>query len=186
MTAVVVCSLEMVWSLEHLHQGCLNCVWHHPFGGPIAGCRTHVRRFFAPPTPAPPKRSDTEHSFLLKYKIFDTIFDSNTNFNTIWYDSNTNLDTISNINLDTCDLRPNPNPCRPGALESPLGQVAVLGNDRYVSTLEPADVQGPWRAAYIYARWELLGGLGVDKAPWRGQARDKSPPPSLWFYWYSL
>ena len=26
--------------------GCLNCVWHHPFEGPIAGCRTHVRRFF--------------------------------------------------------------------------------------------------------------------------------------------
>ena len=43
---------------------------------------------FSPPPPAPPKRPESKHSFSLKYKIFDKIFDSNTNFDTI-FDSNT-------------------------------------------------------------------------------------------------
>ena len=81
-----------------------------PIWRPNCGVPDTCPVFFPPPPPAPPKRPDTEHSFSLKYKIFDTIFDSNTNFDTI-FDSNTNFDTIFlNINLDTCDLSLNPNP----------------------------------------------------------------------------
>ena len=52
----------------------LSCAHRFIFIEGYSVIPTGGSKLFCRPPPAPPKRPDTEHSFSLKYKIFDTIF----------------------------------------------------------------------------------------------------------------